>query len=485
MRILLFMAAVVAVAALITPALAAIGPAPAIAWEHLYGGDSNDLARSLAPAAGGGWVVVGYSTSSASGDVEDASHGMNDVWVAGIGPAGLLLDQELLGGEARDTGGAVRRTADGGFIIAGDTYSSASGDVSGTTNGGSDIWLLKLGPLGGIQDQVLLGGHYDEIVYDVQPTADGGYIVVGTSTSSDEDGGDVTGVNHGLRDIWVVKLDRFLAIEWDRLLGGEYDEVGRAVRQTADGGYVVVGDSTSSASGDVTDVNHGVRDIWVVKLSAAGVVDKDVLLGGAGLEHGNDIQQTADDGFIIVGESYSSESGNVRGVNHGDYDLWVIKLGPAGVVQDERLLGGESFDNGVAVHQLADGGFIILGNTDSSASGDVTGTTHGTREVWAVRLDPSGAIQWQRLLGGADYDEGVAIEPAPGGGWVAVAGSRSSASGDVGETSNGQFDGYSVILTTNSYHLGGVHGQDQLPTMSLHEGVSTGHRETSLFAVSL
>ncbi len=129
----------------------------------------------------------------------------------------------------------------------------------------------------------------------------------------------MAGTNHGGDDAWMVKLDGAGTIQWQKLLGGNGNEVGYSVQQTADGGYVLLGQSGSSASGDVSGTNHGRYDYWVVKLDGAGTVSWQKLLGGSGYDQGSSIQRTADGGYVLLGQSYSSASGDVTGTNHGGW----------------------------------------------------------------------------------------------------------------------------------------------------------------------
>ena len=111
-----------------------------------------------------------------------------------------------------------------------------------------------------IEWQKCLGGNSWDRAYSVQQTSDDGYIVAGYTDSND---GDVSGY-HGGGDVWVVKLDRYGNIKWQKALGGSYDDKAYSVQQTSDGGYIVAG-STYSNDGDVSG-NHGEDDVWVVKL---------------------------------------------------------------------------------------------------------------------------------------------------------------------------------------------------------------------------
>ena len=175
---------------------------------------------------------------------------------------------------------------------------------------------------------------------------------------------------------------------------------GISVQQTADGGYVLFGDSTSSANGTVTDTSYGGRDSWVVRLDSGGAILWQHLLGGSGDDYGYSGQQTNDGGYVLMGASNSSASGDVTDPNHGSWDFWLVKLDSGGTIQWQKLLGGSGMDYGYAVQQAVDGGYVLFGTSASSTSGDVTGTNHGGADFWVVKLDAIGTVP-ARVPGGS------------------------------------------------------------------------------------
>jgi hypothetical protein len=241
---------------------------------------------------------------------------------------GTVVWNKLLGGSGGERADHIRQTSDGGYIISGYSLSSASGDVLGTNHGNTDYWIVKLDALGNIVWNKLLGGSYGEKPSNIQQTTDGGYIISGYSTSSAN--GNVSGTNHGGDDYWIVKLNALGTVVWNKLLGGSGDERANHIQQTSDGGYIISGTSTSSANGDVSGTNHGYTDDWIVKLDALGNIVWNKLLGGSGKETAANVQQTADGGYIISGYSYSSANGDVSGTNHGGNDFWIVKLDALG-----------------------------------------------------------------------------------------------------------------------------------------------------------
>ncbi|MEO6253742.1 MAG: hypothetical protein ABIO79_10570 [Ferruginibacter sp.] len=368
-----------------------------ISWNKLLGGTGSDFANSIQQTTDGGYIVAGYSTSSANGDVTEVNHGISDFWIVKLNGSGNIVWNKLLGGSGFDKAYSIQPTSDGGYIVAGESTSSANGDVTETNHGGPsalDYWIVKLDGTGNILWNRLLGGTGTEIPMSVLESAEGGYIVAGSSTSSAN--GNVTPVNHGFTDYWIVKLDVAGAISWNRLLGGNIDEEAYSIRQnTIDGAYLIAGYSTSSANGDVTGTNHlaGSKEFWIVRLDVSGAaILWNKLLGGTNYEAANSIVQTTDGGYIVVGGSLSSASGDVTLVNHGGQDYWIVKLDRFGNITWNKLIGGSGTDVAYSVQQSADGGYIVAGTSSSSANGDVTPANHGIGDYWIIRLDANGNI---------------------------------------------------------------------------------------------
>jgi len=154
--------------------------------------------------------------------------------------------QQCLGGSGFEDTFSAAQTADGGYIIAGSTDSN-NGQVTDFHGGASDFWVVKLDGGGNLQWQKALGGSATDNVGEIQQTTDGGYTVAGTTSSNN---GDVSG-NHGSFDYWVVKLDPLGTIQWQRTYGGGSSDACWDVQQTTDGGYVLAGNASSTDGGRV------------------------------------------------------------------------------------------------------------------------------------------------------------------------------------------------------------------------------------------
>ncbi len=413
----------------------ALGIFPGIAWAHCYGGSSTEIMGEVRQVSDGGFIITGSTFSNATGNV-GVNHGSYDVWVVRLTESGLLSWQRCLGGSDADHGESIQETADGGFILAGSTASNATGDV-GINHGDRytyDAWVVKLAAAGNIEWQRCLGGTWHDYARSIQQTSDGGYIVAGYTSSAD---GDVSG-NHGGTDAWVLRLTREGGIDWQRCLGGTSLDYAYGIRQTADGGYICIG-NTQSTDGDVSG-NHGSDDVWVVKLTESGLLSWQRCLGGTGDEYGYDVRQTSDGGYILIGQTGSND-GDVSG-NHGSDDVWVVKLTESGSLSWQRCLGGSSAEEASGIWAKSDGGYIIAATTESDG-GQVSGN-HGQPDAWVVELTAAGNIEWQRCFGGSDYDYGVDILQLTDGNFI-FAGRTRSTDGDI-SGNHGGYDFWAMKL---------------------------------------
>jgi len=207
-------------------------------------------------------------------------------------------------------------------------------------------------------------------------------------------------------------------------LGGSGTENAYAVQQTSDGGYIVSG-QTNSTNGDVSGNNGGV-DVWVVKLSSIGAIQWQKCLGGTGSDISTSIKQTSDGGYIVGGKT-GSNNGNVTG-NNGAENAWLVKLTSTGTITWQKCYGGAVFDGANSVQQTNDGGYIFAGEASSNTL-DVSGN-HGSFDFWVVKVNASGAITWQKCLGGSSADIALGIQQTTDNGYI-IGGRASSSNGDV------------------------------------------------------
>ncbi len=401
---------------------------PNLEWQKSLGGINADQAKSVSCIADGGFLIAG-NTRSNNGDVF-GNHGGTDIWLVNLSSMGDVQWKRAYGGSGNDNVYSIQQTRDHGYVMAGSTLSN-NWDVSGN-HGGYDAWVVKLDSMGGIQWQKCFGGSGWEEAKSVKQTKDGGYVFVGFSTSAD---GDVT-LNQGSFDFWIVKLDSMGNIEWQKPYGGDAEDMGNSISLTSDGGYIVSGQSESN-NGNVTG-NHGSLDFWVLKLNSEGKIEWQKSFGGPSIDRAIDIHQSFDDGYIVIGQSYSN-SGDVSG-NHGFNDFWVVKLTSEGAIEWQKSLGGSNEDYAASITQTHDGGYVMTGQTQSN-NGDVFGNDGGA-DVWVVKLDSFGNLIWERTFGGTMAEWGNSIQLAIDGGFI-IAGHSRSSNGDL--TENQGSDDYWII----------------------------------------
>ena len=415
---------------------------PAIEWQKCLGGTGEDRANSIQQTSDGGYIVAGYSKSN-NGNVT-GNHGYFDYWIVKLNSVGTIEWQKSLGGTNLDYVKLIKQTEDGGYIVVGGSASN-DGDVTGN-HGGNDYWIVKLDSEGGIEWQKSLGGTNSDFAYSIQQTTDGGYIVAGESYSND---GDVTG-HHGTTsysDYWIVKLNNVGDIEWQKSLGGTGYEAASTIQQTKDGGFIVAGYSASN-DGDVTG-HHGQAykyDYWIVKLSSVGEIEWQKSFGGTENDAAWSIIQTKEGGFIVAGWSYSND-GDATG-HHGttgNYDSWIVKLNNIGSIEWKKSLGGSGDDEAYSIIQTKDEGYIIASYSRSN-DGDVT-SNHGSWDNWIVKLNSTGDIEWQKSFGGTNSDYAFSIKQTTDDGYI-VAGASNSNNGDVMDN-HGDYDYWIVKLSPN------------------------------------
>lgn len=411
---------------------------PVIQWQVNYGGTGVDRATAVEQTSDGGYIVAGYTLSD-NGDVTGHKSG-EDFWVLKLTSSGSITWKKIYGGNNDDRCYAVQQTTDGGYILAG-TTNSTDGDIT-NPKGGFDMWVVKLNAGGNISWKKNLGGSDDEAAYSVDQLSTGGYIVAGESKSETGDPDD----NNGGYDFWIIKLGANGNIVWEKNYGGSADESAKSVQQCSDGSFIVAGETTSNDQ-DVSN-NKGSYDFWVMRLKPNGTVKWKNTYGGTSQDNAYSVTQLSNGNFVVVGET-ESNNGDVTS-NHGGDDFWALQLKGNGAVRWSKTYGGETSDKARFVRKTSDGAVVIAGATQSD-DGNVTGHKGGD-DYWVIKVSNSfGSLLWQKSLGGFDDDNGWCIDVTNDGGYVVV-GESESDDGDVNDN-NGNADYWIVKLATDGQRL--------------------------------
>ncbi|MDP7675486.1 MAG: hypothetical protein QGI92_00590 [Dehalococcoidales bacterium] len=314
---------------------------PAFSSTKTFGGVGWDYANSVQQTTDGGYIIAG-GTDSLGTD--------GDVYLVKTDREGNEEWSRTFGGKENDSASSVQQTTDGGYIIAGDTNSFGAGEF--------DFYLVKTDREGNEEWSRAFGGVGWDYADSVQQTTDGGYIIAGGTDS----------FGAGIYDVYLVKTDREGNEEWSRAFGGEDNDTADSVQQTADGGYIIAGDTES----------FGVDgDFYLVKTDGEGNEEWSRAFGGEETEEADSVQQTTDGGYIIAGYTKSFGAGN--------YDAYLVKTDEEGNEEWSRTFGGEENDSASSVQQTTDGGYIIAGRTASHGA--------GSWDAYLVKTDGDGVVE--------------------------------------------------------------------------------------------
>ena len=408
-------------------------------WQKSFGGSGDDFMYSIQPTSDNGYILGGSSNSPISGNKTEGTFGMHDYWIVKTDNSGNILWQNDLGGTFTETFGELKQTPDGGYILVGTSSSGITGDKSETNIGGFDIWVIKLNSTGSIVWQNTIGGSSLEELTYLELASDGGFLIGCTSSSGIS--GDKNEVNYGISDYWVIKLDASGNILWQNTIGGSSTDKLRSVEETSDGGFIVAGYSNSPISGDKTEASKGDYDYWIIKLNSTGVVVWQKTYGGISADKLNDIEETTDGGFIMAGSSNSSISFDKTTNSFGYEDVWVLKINSEGIVEWDKTIGGSTTDLANSIYQTTDLGYIVGGYTKSMFTGNLTENTHSsTDDYFAMKFNSAGLNLWMNIFGGTGNEQMQKVHQHPDNTYIFGGYSYSGLSGDKTTLSFGGSD---------------------------------------------
>lgn len=207
-------------------------------------------------------------------------------------------------------------------------------------------------------------------------------------------------------------------ILWQRTIGGSEDEHVTIAIETTDGGFIIGGYSNSNISGEKTENSRGGKDYWVLKFDSSGNIEWQKTIGGDQDDTLNDLKQTQDGGYILAGSSVSGISGEKTEPSRGNMDYWVLKLSATGNIEWQKTFGGDAVDIALDIVQIPDGSYILAGNSQSGISGDRTINNSGNQDIWTLKLDSNGNIEWQKAFSFVDIFYCQGIDYTDDGGYI-------------------------------------------------------------------
>jgi len=322
---------------------------------------------------------------------------------------GELMEIMTFGGSQEDIGFDIIETQDGGLAVIGNTK-SVNGTVTDKTVEVSDYWLLRFDSQMELLWSYTYGGSDDDRGQSVIETADGGFVLAGYSKSSDNDASK----NQGQHDNWMLKVDAFGNFLWEKSFGYSGHDHAYTIISTQDGGLLMTGFIDVTASGGKGNIAkgasfHGVGEFWTHKFDALGNVQWRRYHGGTSNDRSYDAVEANDGGFVITGTTESTDVDVTS--NQGEYDVWVLKLNAEGTLQWAKTYGGSGIDGSNGILKTDDGNYLLVGNTFSN-NGAVS-LNYGASDVWVLSINDQGNLLWEKTYGGSEFDLGRGITAGP------------------------------------------------------------------------
>ena len=346
---------------------------PQTQFRKLIGGFDEDVAESIIQTSDGGYALAGYTFSFGVG--------IFNMYIVKLDANGDVQWKKTIGGSSIDDARSIIQTTDGGYAIAGYTDSYGAGNY--------DVVVLKLNSSGTLQWYKVIGGTGDDIGFSILQTTDGGYTVSGHSRSFGSDG------------MYIIKLDSNGSILWNRIINGaDADGFQTCIVQSSDGGYVSSGSTNSYGAGNY--------DIYIVKLNSSGTLQWAKTVGDTGTDNAFSIIATADGGYAAAGQTNSFGAGN--------YDMYIVKLDGTGTLQWTGTVGSSANEYTLSLIQTTDGGYAAAGYTFLFGQ---------FWDTYLFKLDSRGTLQWSKRWQETGIDDAASIIHTTDGGY-ALAGEYSA-----------------------------------------------------------
>jgi len=318
-----------------------------------------------------------------------------------------IVFQKTFGGVGSDISYTVQQTSDDGYVIAGYTLSFGRGN--------RDVYLLRTDSYGNTLWTKTYGSTNTDYAWTVQQTADSGYIIGAHSGS----------FGAGSHDVYLIKCDNVGNVIWTRTYGGSSADGAYSMQLTTDGGYIIAAHTSSFGAGQ--------HDVYLIKTDVNGDTAWTRAYGGSGGDFLRAVDQTLDEGYISVSETFSFGAGSA--------DIYLVKVDQLGNLLWSKTYGGSSSDFGYSVSQTTDSGYIIGGFTTSFGAGQ--------SDMYLVKTDTDGAVLWAKTYGGPLSDFGYSVQETNDGGYIIAGFTQSFGVG--GDVYLVRTDSSGVLLWSKNY----------------------------------
>lgn len=402
----------------------------------------------------GSYLSAVTTDAGVSGDKTIPSNGSWDSWLIKTDASNQIIWEKAIGGPGYESVTDIAVDSDGFVYSFGVHDSIVGGNVSVYTNGSDDYFLTKLTSDGTVVWQKNFGGNGVEQTGKITVLGDTLIMLYGQSNSAI--GYDKSEPHYGWLDAWVVALDSNGTLLWDKTLGGSESEyASNIVYNPLHNSLMVFIGSDSPISGNKTVDTYGYDDIWLVELDLNGTVLQQKSYGGTLSDYVRDVSLNfTNDGFYVLGWSNSTPSGNKTSINYGDLDLWLFEIDENLNIIQDKSFGGSYIDGANGFIKRANGELIIFGASLSGISGVKNEANYGLSDNWILGVDDNLILQWQKTIGGTNYDYVNSVIETSHNQFKVFSGSQSPISGNktVGTKGNEDlwiFDLYTTASITS------------------------------------
>jgi len=348
-----------------------------VSWQKNVESGNQDFLSGLALTLDGQYLVSGSSIQKNQSPAGNNQNKGYDYHILKLDQQGQKVWEKYFSGNQHDYLSSTVSTREGGFLLAGTSYSSLALDKKDKSNGSSDIWIIKIDENGEEEWQKTIGTRYSEEARSVTQTTDEGYVVAGSTNHPK--------LGYGSKDVFVTKLDKTGKIISQLILGGKgLDEVEKVI-PTKDGGVLM---GIYSRSG----IYEGQSKSKINSKDLSTSLTQNSNSESSSNNQSNNAESNSDK---QNSESYDVNFYGKTDRNYGEGDYWIVKLDKNGTVQWEKNFGG-SEDDHIRTMALSDSGYIIGGESRSQTSGNKRAKLEEGTDLWVLALDEDGNAQWQQ-----------------------------------------------------------------------------------------